>query len=82
MFEAQFIPKTYIKKVDSGRVSWQSPSNIALVKYWGKYGEQLPKNTSISFTLSNCHTTTELLFERKSTSEFDFEVYFDGKREN
>tara|TARA_B110000467_G_scaffold13636_1_gene11583 strand:- start:242 stop:511 length:270 start_codon:yes stop_codon:yes gene_type:complete len=30
--------------------SWKAPSNIALVKYWGKYGEQLPKNPSLSFT--------------------------------
>ena len=33
------------------RTKWQAPSNIALVKYWGKYGEQLPENPSISFTL-------------------------------
>lgn len=39
---------------------WQSPSNIALVKYWGKKGFQLPSNASISFTLDACHTTTRL----------------------
>src|SRR5512139_4095282 len=37
--------------------SWRSPSNIALIKYWGKYGLQLPRNPSLSFTLSECHTT-------------------------
>jgi diphosphomevalonate decarboxylase len=37
--------------------SWRSPSNIALIKYWGKYGLQLPRNPSLSFTLSACHTT-------------------------
>lgn len=36
--------------------SWRSPSNIALVKYWGKLGIQLPANPSLSFTLSACHT--------------------------
>ena len=36
--------------------SWRSPSNIALVKYWGKYGVQLPRNPSLSLTLSVCHT--------------------------
>ncbi len=39
---------------------WQSPSNIALVKYWGKKGIQLPANASISFTLDTCHTDTKL----------------------
>ena len=36
--------------------SWRSPSNIALIKYWGKHGIQLPRNPSLSFTLSACHT--------------------------
>ncbi|MEP6645572.1 MAG: diphosphomevalonate decarboxylase [Saprospiraceae bacterium] len=36
--------------------SWRSPSNIALIKYWGKHGTQLPNNPSLSFTLSACHT--------------------------
>lgn len=40
--------------------TWQSPSNIALVKYWGKYGMQMPSNASISFTLSECRTETTL----------------------
>lgn len=36
--------------------SWRSPSNIALIKYWGKHGIQLPRNPSLSFTLSVSHT--------------------------
>ncbi len=36
--------------------SWRSPSNIALIKYWGKHGVQLPRNPSLSLTLSGCHT--------------------------
>jgi len=36
--------------------TWRSPSNIALIKYWGKHGVQLPRNPSLSFTLSACHT--------------------------
>lgn len=39
------------------QASWRSPSNIALVKYWGKHGQQWPQNPSLSFTLSSCHTT-------------------------
>jgi diphosphomevalonate decarboxylase len=37
---------------------WRSPSNIALIKYWGKYGDQLPRNPSLSFTLDKASTTT------------------------
>lgn len=43
-------------------VTWRSPSNIALVKYWGKYPVQLPANPSISFTLSKAATTTTLKY--------------------
>ncbi|PVW17359.1 diphosphomevalonate/mevalonate 3,5-bisphosphate decarboxylase family protein [Marixanthomonas spongiae] len=87
MTEADFIPKPYTKTLEKGSVSYQSPSNIALVKYWGKYGEQLPKNASISFTLSNCYTKTTLSYQKRSLAEtsehkdFDFEVFLDGKRE-
>jgi hypothetical protein len=38
----------------NGRVEWRSPSNIALVKYWGKSGDQIPMNSSISMTLKIC----------------------------
>ena len=48
--------------IQSFHTKWEAPSNIALVKYWGKYGAQLPKNPSISFTLSYCKTTTEVIF--------------------
>lgn len=57
-----------------GSVTWQSPSNIALVKYWGKSEPQIPKNASISFTLSNCCTTTTLEFVKKKESSDDFSI--------
>ncbi|MBW2936903.1 diphosphomevalonate decarboxylase [Aureisphaera sp. CAU 1614] len=81
MDKSQFLPEKHTQSPENGKVSWQSPSNIALVKYWGKYGEQLPKNASISFTLSNCHTKTNVSFQKKESEGFDFEVYLDGKRE-
>ncbi len=81
MMVDRFIGSNYSKTLSSGKVSWQSPSNIALVKYWGKYGEQLPMNPSISFTLKHCHTKTSLYFEPKSSKDFEFEIYLDGKRE-
>ena len=46
----------------AGRIGWRSPSNIALVKYWGKYGRQLPKNASLSMTLSKAYTETSLKY--------------------
>lgn len=62
-------------------VAWRSPSNIALVKYWGKHGHQLPRNPSVSFTLDKCFSETTLsLFEKKSKSDsIDLQFYFDGK---
>lgn len=58
--------------------TWQSPSNIALVKYWGKHGAQLPSNPSISFTLKNCHTITTLKVSPKVGLQPQFEVMVDG----
>nr|WP_321233031.1 diphosphomevalonate decarboxylase [uncultured Psychroserpens sp.] len=74
-----FIPKPYSKTLDNGSVTWSSPSNIALVKYWGKKEHQIPENPSISFTLDYCKTTTTLSFSKQEdTSEFSFEVFLDG----
>ena len=79
---SDFLPQPYKDYPESGSISCQSPSNIALVKYWGKYGEQLPQNASISFTLSNCRTETTLSYQKKTNDgTLDFEVYLDGKRE-
>lgn len=62
-----------------GCLKWQSPSNIALVKYWGKRGKQLPQNPSISFTLSQCRTETSATF-RKS-DRFSLHFLFEGKEQ-
>lgn len=60
----------------TGRCKWQSPSNIALVKYWGKKGFQIPSNASISFTLDACHTQTQL--EWSTTGQREIRVFVDG----
>lgn len=59
-------------------VMWQSPSNIALVKYWGKYGFQFPRNPSLSFTLSESHTTTkvEYLFKEEAAHSEHVRLFF------
>lgn len=55
----------------------RSPSNIAIVKYWGKHGNQLPNNPSISFTLTNCFTETKVSYEEADEQDMNF--YFEGK---
>ncbi|MCF6241968.1 MAG: hypothetical protein L3J74_11555 [Bacteroidales bacterium] len=47
------------------KVRKQSPSNIALIKYWGKKGNQIPANPSLSFTLSKSFTETEITYTPK-----------------
>jgi diphosphomevalonate decarboxylase len=54
---------SYSSGDSSGKVTWQCPSNIALVKYWGKRGHQLPSNPSLSFSLTQCYTKTTIGFE-------------------
>jgi diphosphomevalonate decarboxylase len=69
--------------IPDGSVTWKTPSNIALVKYWGKKEPQIPENTSISFTLNACFTTTTLEYRLKKDKEkndFTFEIYFEAKK--
>ena len=81
MTEKDFLPSTYTSQKNQGTVSWKSPSNIALIKYWGKKPHQIPANPSISFTLENCVTATSISFQKldKKTSNFSFDLYFEGK---
>ena len=82
MTEKEFIPKPYLNTIGSGRFSWSSPSNIALIKYWGKRPVQIPENPSISFTLDACKTTTTVILSDKNDQSglHAFEVILDGKR--
>lgn len=69
-----------LKSPQRGRVSWESPSNIALVKYWGKYGDQLPQNPSLSFTLKHSKTITSIDYKQFNGDQSELEFYFEGKR--
>jgi len=62
----------------SGQSGWKSPSNIALIKYWGKKDIQIPLNASLSFTLSNCYTDCIFKYEplKKSSSVCEFKLFF------
>ena len=66
----------------AGVVSWQSPSNIALVKYWGKRAVQLPLNPSISFTLDEAHTKTTVHYQARKSSQNLLNFSFEGKVEH
>jgi diphosphomevalonate decarboxylase len=75
-----FIPSKYTHTIDQGSFQWSAPSNIALVKYWGKKQDQIPANPSVSFTLQNCKTITKLAFVKKENNEnFSFDLLFEGK---
>ncbi|NQY04671.1 MAG: diphosphomevalonate decarboxylase [Flavobacteriaceae bacterium] len=77
----QFVLKQKELFTKTGSVTWESPSNIALVKYWGKNPDQIPANPSISFTLNTCKTTTKLSYELLDvpSNKFEFELYFEGE---
>jgi diphosphomevalonate decarboxylase len=82
-----FIFRKETTKVDRGSISWKSPSNIALVKYWGKLSPQIPKNPSLSLTLDACFTLTSLEYNLNQNTEgskeiFNFEIFFDGNKKD
>lgn len=83
MSDNYFMSQRSGREINAGSVTWQSPSNIALVKYWGKKEHQIPANPSLSFTLSNCRTITSLEFQQKTTGagdQVDFELFFEGQK--
>ena len=81
MLTSQFTPTNSSTNVTNGEISWSSPSNIALVKYWGKKEHQIPQNQSISFTLSECKTITNLSYSKRENTndDFSFKVFLDGE---
>lgn len=81
MTEKDFFPSEYTSQKDKGIVRWKSPSNIALIKYWGKKQHQIPANPSISFTLHVCATDTSVTYRKleEKSLEFSFDLFFDGK---
>ncbi len=62
------------------KAGWESPSNIAIVKYWGKHSRQLPLNPSVSFTLSNAASRTFVSLTDKQTADgIEMTFLFEGK---
>ena len=86
-----FIPTGTPALLSSGISTYSAPSNIALVKYWGKLSQQknelgladaqISANPSLSFTLKNCHTVTQLQYTRRenTATAYSFELLFEGQ---
>ena len=74
----QFIGSSeYI--LQTTQVSTSCPSNIARIKYWGKYAGQIPVNPSISYTLNRCKTNTTIDF--LANEKFSVQTFLAGKEE-
>ena len=65
--------------ISNKAVSASCPSNIALIKYWGKYENQIPANPSISYTLNHCRTNTSMEFF--AGEEFSVQTFLAGNEE-
>ena len=78
--EKDFVPNQNLEYLEEGAVGWKAPSNIALVKYWGKMPHQIPANPSISFTLDACASRTFVTYKRleKNRDTFSFDFLFEG----
>jgi diphosphomevalonate decarboxylase len=68
-------------RFETKTIGWRSPSNIAIVKYWGKFGVQQPRNPSISFTLDQSYTDTTVSYRPKSVvnNEIALDFYFENE---
>lgn len=67
--------------LEGNEITWRSPSNIALIKYWGKRGYQLPRNPSLSITLDKSFTEMKLVYYRKEdSSDIQLNFYFEEKK--
>ncbi len=76
--EDQFLGNSQFQ-ISSQTVSESCPSNIALIKYWGKYANQIPANPSISYTLNHCRTNTQMEFI--ADEPFSVQTFLSGNEE-
>jgi diphosphomevalonate decarboxylase len=68
-------------KLEPGKITWKSPSNLAIIKYWGKHAQQLPNNPSLSFTLDKAFTETTLQYAAKPAphNNISLDFFFENK---
>ena len=76
--ENQFLGNQHFN-ISNQIVSATCPSNIALIKYWGKYANQIPANPSISYTLNHCNTQTSMEF--LANEPFSVQTFLAGNEE-
>jgi diphosphomevalonate decarboxylase len=70
-------------ELGSNSICYSCPSNIALIKYWGKKETQLPRNPSLSFSLEDARTTTKLKYSKRGRpwdDSPDLKFYFEGSQ--
>lgn len=80
MFDSEKKIASEIRQGQEGMVKWSSPSNIALVKYWGKAEGQVPRNPSLSFSLEQSRTITEVSYVVRKERGLSREFYFEGSK--
>lgn len=78
MIAQEFLGKKEFQ-INNQTVSESCPSNIALIKYWGKYDNQIPANPSISYTLNHCKTNTTVEF--LANEPFSVQTFLAGNEE-
>jgi diphosphomevalonate decarboxylase len=83
--EAKFIvqshellhPAVYLP----GQSGWECPSNIALIKYWGKKQFQQPLNPSVSMTLQQSRTVISVdYFHKQKSKKMSLSYFFDDEQ--
>jgi len=69
-----------VRSPKSGTVEWACPSNIALIKYWGKKPIQIPMNPSLSLTLTEARTITNINYKyHPGNRDRNLQFRFEGK---
>jgi diphosphomevalonate decarboxylase len=71
-------------EIKPDKVTWRSPSNLAIIKYWGKRNNQIPENPSISLTLSESWSETSIIYSQKSynNSRISLSFSFEGNSDH
>lgn len=70
------------QKIPEGRVAWVAPSNIAMIKYWGKRKNQIPINPSLSFSLAESVTHTSIHYMQNRPGKNNRIDYFFNDKPN
>lgn len=78
----EFVATQNLDSLENYHSKWSAPSNIALIKYWGKKENQIPANPSISFTLNNCKTITDVSFVRHDSNKLQFDFFFERNKKD